>query len=502
MAANPITQLDYGVELIHGLMGSGKSFFAVRRCILTALHTRRPIYTNLPIKFRVMRRYMMVKGGSEVSNLIRQLDESHWRAFLARQNRFAKFREGLKKTTPADLTEEQVATISAACDMTPEGVRRLPRLMDRHFAAWFAKVDGPPILDGPDANWIPPTAVIVIDEVQHWHPMSKQAHDPNREDLLAYLTMIRHHCQWLWVITQDPTRIAIEFRRLSRYYWRVWDRGEDRLAWGIRFKHLRVRAMGYECSTIDQLENRNPDNGPRVERFTIIPKFPRNRIIYRLYQSHTNIVSPRAMMRDLRRAREFAGLSSSGHSYAEIAAMRASKEQVRKVSKVRRVGRLLRKSAVLFAVAVVGVGIGTGIGGGSEVEDAGEGVEVVAELPPLVWPEWTGIGSAPWVGGKRLAVGDRVNPRAVVDYIHPGGRKCVLRVDDAEWWLWEWPAKEPFRVGTLDDIRRSVERMERVGRDGADGGPVAGVGARGAGVVGAAAGDDLGAWDAGGSAAP
>lgn len=488
-AGNPITNLDYGVEIIHGLMGSGKSFFAVRRCILVALTTRRPIYTNLPIKFRVMRRYMRTRGGPEVSNLIRQLDESHWRAFLARQNRFAKFREGLKKTTPADLTEEQVAVISAACDMTPEAVRRLPRLMDRHLAAWFAKVDGPPILDGPDANWIPPTAVIVLDEVQHWHPMSKQAHDPNRDDLLAYLTMIRHHCQWLWVITQDPTRIAIEFRRLSRYYWRVWDRGEDRLAWGVRFKHLRIKAMGYECATIDQLENRNPDNGSRVERFTIIPKFPRNAVIFRLYQSHTNIVSPRAMMRDLKRAREYAGLSSSGHSHAEIQAMRAAKEGVRRVSMLRRVGRLGRKCAVLLVVGVVCTGLGMSMGGGKpEVADevAGDVAEVVE---PLVWPEWTGIGAAPWVGGKRLAVGDRLNARAVVDYIHPGGRKFVVRVDGVEWWLWEWPAKQPVRVGTVEDIRRSVERLRGVDADDAERASEPGAGIGGGGSMGAPAGD-------------
>ena len=43
-----ITTYPYGLEIIEGLMGAGKSYYAVRRLCETIEETRRPIYTNLP----------------------------------------------------------------------------------------------------------------------------------------------------------------------------------------------------------------------------------------------------------------------------------------------------------------------------------------------------------------------------------------------------------------------------------------------------------------------
>ena len=63
-----ITRLDYGVEIIHGLMGSGKSFFAVRRALSMVEEARRPLYTNLPMKWAVVRKYLRLRGGSDLAN--------------------------------------------------------------------------------------------------------------------------------------------------------------------------------------------------------------------------------------------------------------------------------------------------------------------------------------------------------------------------------------------------------------------------------------------------
>lgn len=459
--ANPITEISYGVEVIHGLMGAGKSFFAVRRCVREALATRRPLYTNLPIKFPVMRRYMRLQGGSEVTNLIRRLDEDHWRRFLRRQHDYSKFREALKKRRPADLDAERFASFAAAVGEDPAHLLRQQKIFDRQVSAWYCSLNGPNIIDGPEANWIPPTAIIAIDEVQHWHPMTNQKADQNREDLLAYLTMIRHHGQWLWVITQDASRIAIEFRLLARYFWRVWDRGEDRLAWGLRFKHFRIKAMGYECATKEQLENKDPENARPIDRFTVIPAFPWNQVLFRLYSSHTNIGSARAMLRDLRRAREFAGLDADGHTHMELAMTTAAPP---KPTLLRRLVRLVRRFLTLIIFCMIAFAAGSFFAAPPAPETASETAPV--ELPPLVWPRWTGAGSAPWIDRKRIRQGEWINPRVFLEHIDPGGRKLVLRVDDAEWWLWQWPEPEPRRVGTVDDIRAAVARLEHAERTG------------------------------------
>lgn len=461
---NPITSISYGVEVIHGLMGAGKSFFAVRRCVREVLTTRRPLYTNLPLKFPVVRRYMGLQGGRAVTNLIRRLDEEHWRRFLRRQHDYAKFREALKKKCPADLAPDRLADLASAVGEDPAKIARQSKIFDRQVSAWYQHLHGPNIIDGPDANWIPPTAIICIDEVQHWHPMTKQKDDHNREDLLAYLTMIRHHGQWLWVITQDASRIAIEFRLLARYFWRVWDRGEDRLAWGLRFKHFRIRAMGYECATKEQLENKDPENARPIDRFTVIPSFPWNRVLFRLYSSHTNIGSARAMLRDLRRAREFAGLDAEGHTSLEVAMTTAAPP---KPSIFRRFLVLLRRVLVLVICATAAYAAGSYFAT-PPAQEVNHETPTVVELPPLTWPRWTGAGASPWIDRKRVRQGEWINPRVMLEHVDPGGRRLVLRVDGAEWWVWSWPDAEPIRVGTIDDVRSAVDRLRRSDLTGVD----------------------------------
>ena len=447
-----VASITYGVEIIYGLMGAGKSYYATRRCVREVLESRRPLYTNLPLKFPVVRRYLTNRGGPTVTNLIRRLDEKHWRRFLKRQHDFARFRESLKKSAPADLEPADLEDLARAVGRPAEHLATLPKIYDRHLAAWFCHRNGQHVTDGPDANWIPPTAIIALDEVQHWHPMTRQKDDPSREDLLAYLTMIRHHCHTLWAITQDPSRIAIEFRRLARYYWRVWDRSEDRLAWGIRYKHFGIKAMGYECSTIDQIESRDRDNGSHVERFTIVPAFPWNKPIFRLYSSHTNIGSARQIARELRKAREMAGLDETGKTQSEIDMATAAPP---KPGIVRRTIRLSTKAAVLTIVATAAYSAG------SYFKPAPPPPETNTDeqRPPLNWPRWSGAGSSPWIDRRRVNEGEWINDRVRLDHVDPGGRRLVLRVDDDEWWLWTWPDPQPIRVGTVDDIRAAVARL-------------------------------------------
>ena len=438
-------------------MGSGKSFYAVRRIIDEVLETRRPVYTNLPLKFRVVRAYLGIRGGPDVVNLIRKLDERHWRAFLRRQHDFAKFRGALTKSVPADLRPERLQAFARANDADPARAARWPKFYERTIVAWFNTEHGPPIIDGPEANWIPPTSIICLDEVQHLHPMTKQKDDPSREDLLAYLTMIRHHLHSLLVITQDPSRIAIEFRLLARFFWRVWDPSESRLAGPIRFKHVGLKMMAYECMSREQMENYERDrNDSPVEKFYIWPKGTSAKVIYRLYSSHTNIGSARAMMRSLRASREAAGLDRDGHAFKENQEVEAVAEKPKRGMIARTVVGL-RKLATISIVGAVAYTIGGAKAKEERIKD--EEQQAPEILPDLEWPKWSGYGRSPYIGGRRIKEGEWISTRQYLEHIDPSGRKLVVRVDDAEWWLWEWPEPEPVRVGTIEDVRESVARL-------------------------------------------
>jgi len=447
-----VESLDYGVELIHGIMGSGKSFFCVRRALHTVEEQRRPLYTNLPMKWPLVRAYLRNRGGEQLANLFRRLDETHWRAFLKRQHEWATFRERLSKKTPANLDPQQLDQLAQACGDSPERLVKQHKFFPRQLTCWFLKLHGEHVTDGPDANWIPPGAIICIDECQHWHPMTKQANDPNRPDLLAYITMCRHHVHWLWIITQDPANIAIEFRRHRHYEWRVWNRAEDRLAWGIRWKHLGLRAMGYERATPDQLDamqsRPGSDNARPTETFTILPWLKRNGVFFRLYSSHTHIGSKRQLAREMRQFRRAAGLTEQGEVTRTI-------KTEDKEPTVRIIRRTLRAAAILIAVGGISYFIGTA--------RKGVPVEHIAEqpvqLPPIEWPSWKARGTLPYIGAARISVGDVIVPdRVVLDYIADDGRSLVVRVDDVDWWLWQWGQERPERVGDVEDVRASVER--------------------------------------------
>lgn len=494
-----ITSLDYGLELIEGLMGSGKSYFATRRVVQTIQTTRRPVYTNLPLKFPVVRAYLRSRGGPELAGLIRRLDETHWRAFLARQHKFAKFRERLSKKRPADLEPAAFAELVRATGKPADQLRRAAKFYTSDIAAWFEAVEGPHVVDGPDANWIPPASVICIDEVQHWHPMTAQKGDTNRDDLLAYLTMCRHHVHWVWIITQDATRISIEFRRLAHYVWRVWNRAEDRLAWGVRWKHLGVKAMGYRKVASDDMVAGNKDSQRPSESFTILPWLPRNKVIFRLYSSHTNLGNAVHLERELRRARVMAGLSASGVSRTEVGEMLAKRqEERRKPRLMRRVVRAGRNACVV----VLCCGVAWAVGRASAPETEVLASEQQASEPgPIVWPRWSSAGRRPIVGARRVEVGDAIDPRAVVEFIHPNGRAMVLRVDDVDWWLWDYPQPEPVRVGPIEDVRSRVAGILAGGAPPAPGSGDGPAGPDQGAVGGGGDGDALGDRDAGVAAA-
>jgi len=283
------------VEVIHGLPGAGKSYLAVRRIVDAALSERRPVYTNLPVRWRVMRAFLKVRGGESYANLIRPLTEDHLRRFITRQTERQQFREEL-------LLECRAA-----------GRPWRESEADRR---WLDRA-GPDVTEGPEANWIPALAYVVIDEVHHWFPQQSQA--ANGKFLQGYLTMIRHHLHQVVVISQNPMQVDLAFRRLCLYYMEVKQMGDEKLFFFIRWKHVGIKAIGFEKVHKDVIDDpRLRASMPPIDSGIVSPRARANRVYFRLYDSFTHIGGKRRLLRTLKEQRVKAGLTEDGKPIEEV----------------------------------------------------------------------------------------------------------------------------------------------------------------------------------------
>jgi zonular occludens toxin Zot len=448
----------FGLEVINGLMGSGKSFYATDRMLSVMRYQARPVFTNLPFRWPVLRAYLKKKGGESLANLAYQLNEDHWRDFLERQNQRSKFRERYKVTRDDGIPVFSPQDVEVLENVSRRNGEVFDRArVERQTKTFRAQVDllwlehaGPEITRGEGANWISPGALIVIDEVQHWHPMAGQASET--PDLLAYLTMLRHHQHWVWVITQDMTRVNINLRKLAHYYWTVWNRAEDRIAWGIRAGHLGLRAFAYMKQTPEQFEAKSKAGAKPSEFFTIFPWLPHKRVVFRLYDSFTNAGGAGELKKGLDAAREEAGLS-----VAEGGTVKKKKKRRGVISWVL---RQLRRLAIAVVLLLMGGLVGAlSAGGMPGAEATADSQEETEQQEPIEWPVWRGMmGTALLFDGQRVEEEEGLKNGATLAYYDRTRRYAVLRAR-GDYWLWRYGEPRPVRVGPIYAVRDALGEL-------------------------------------------
>lgn len=426
------------VEIYTGLMGAGKSYCAVREMVRILVEERRPVYTNLPIRWRVMRQYLRNRGGEELAALCFPLTEEHFRRFVDRQHKRMQLRERVK----------------LECQAVGQAFR------ERAFAATWREQAGEDVVRGVEANWIDPLAVIIIDEVHHWFPQQTQA--VNKEFLQRYLTMLRHHLHRLVVISQNPMQVDISFRRLASYYVDIRAQAEEKLAWGLRSKHLGVRGIRLERFTADVYDDERARKtvGP-LSSSLVFERLPHNRWVFRLYDSFTHVGGVRAMQRRLREVRREAGLSEDGGNDMAV------------------VHKHVWRWRPALAVGCAAFVAGTVLGGRERERVDGlaaeaEAAAVVAEHVDPPGGVLAGIvGQSVVVDGRIIKKGGRHDGYELAA-VGPGR---TVWVSDARVWLWE-PGREPRDLGKPADV---VEAFRSGGLGGEERGgaaiPSAGVGA-------------------------
>lgn len=274
-----------GITVVEGPPGSGKSLRCVELVLGYVLDDLRPVYTNLPLRWRVWRRWLRARGGVELANLVRPISEDQFRRFLARANAKRRFIEEIKQEHGGSARYAEA---------------------ERLFCEKF----GPDIETGRDMNWIPAWSVIVIDEAHHWFSSAEQAARKETPDLLGYLTMHRHHVHECVFATQSKAQISVNIRRQASDFWTVRDIASIPVLFNLRPSQLGLRMLEYaQYNAVELAKDQNTEHAPAVKRYWVPPFLPQVAWKFRLYDSYTHAGSQAQLQKGLERVRERAGVA-------------------------------------------------------------------------------------------------------------------------------------------------------------------------------------------------
>jgi hypothetical protein len=356
--------LPTGVRIWEGIPGSGKSYGVSERTISVIRHQRRPIYTNVPFKLRVLRKYLHRLGGDRMTKYIIPLDKEHFIRFIERFVAVAEYCEARGR----------------------EGAR-----WARAEAEWL-EVNGAHVYRGPDANFIPYGAVLLVDEIHRWFDQRYQKEEDPR--LLTLLTMHRHGQYLIECMSQNAMQVSLSFRRQCVEYIRCTDLRNRRFLGFIRFP---LPTFSYEVIPSDSIANATQRTSAEpIDKWVRLP-WLNGGLIWRLYNSFTHCGSARGLKKRLEEMRA----SIEGDDYDK------DYERKRKMLKRHRVG--IVTGVIKFAGAVCVVWFAFAWGRGVAVSAKENGGEVVGPVGPAT--------KSAKLKGDRLAVtrpsGGRVSDRPV-----------------------------------------------------------------------------------------
>ncbi len=464
---------SFACTMVEGLPGSGKTFWTVRHVINVILEHRRPVFTNAPIRFRVLRAWLRKVGGEVLARLIMPLTREHFTRFCARQGERHRSREAAKAAA-------RVA-----------GVRF-------NEAAWkraFEAEHGPDVVEGPEANWLPAHSLLVVDEAHHWFPASGKVDKSESPEVLHYLTMHRHHGHSLVVVTQDRMQVSVTFRRLCSELVVVKNIATEEIGWGFRLGMLGLSGFSYAWHACTADVGHGQEGKPWRHGY-LFGWLPTQRWLFRLYDSFTHLGGWKKVKADQEAMRRRLGVESErGRTLEEV--MMEGDVKVKHVWLM-----VLGISVVSAAVGWFAARpllnkefLGASAGAGTvqpAAASGGSGKPAAAEpaAVPKLWTREIRIGGITASrSGRALLVDGRVVPeRGYIDGVEVamvGERSAILRRGDGVW-VWSFGQGDPVYRGSERDIIDGLRR-KAAGRG-------VSLGAAGtAEVVGAASGDAEGA---------
>ncbi|MEM7625456.1 MAG: zonular occludens toxin domain-containing protein [Planctomycetota bacterium] len=206
--------LSTGIFGIVGVPGSGKSLSAVREIVRTVVNTRRPCYTNIPIRPKKLRAYIYRKLKRKklpheerraVAQLVKPITKKHFQRFCERLETVNQVTNRLLEKSGLD--SDSVGQLGEFAHMA--FVKRALRIV--------ARVMGPPRITGTDGDWVPPGSCLFLDELHKWYPSK----DYRNEDpaIIALTSMHRHMQLKIFVLTQRWMNASLSFRSMAEEVW-------------------------------------------------------------------------------------------------------------------------------------------------------------------------------------------------------------------------------------------------------------------------------------------
>jgi hypothetical protein len=479
-------QTSGGIHIIEGPPGSGKSWFMVRRAILTVAsrRMRRPVYTNLPIRMRVARRYIQgivqkesgAADGAVVAQLLQPLTKEHFCRFLDRVVALDQFRDAYKAECNRDGRKFSYTT----CE------RLFLKVHGEHINQGYIGDDGEEV----PGNWIPAHAKLMLDELHEWFPMTKQSQEIPQ--LLGYVAMHRHMGHQIDLISQDRMQVSITFRRMCETYTKVFNKKDLKLAWGLRYKHLFGWlpaigvAFGYEVWTKIGEESQYGDNAGPIESFSAYPLMPGNRWVFRVYDSYTRAGSSRQLKAQMAKERVRVNLRPDGLTAGEGVKRDAKVAKMNRRDRsvifglvrgvMRWTFRLGYTAAIVAGTALVTLKIADDRDRllSEHFDTEGAAVAASVEAEELEWPRIGGLSSRGIsYDGQLMKKGERRDGVRLVDVSVPHRGAVFIR--DGDYFVWKYRQGDPRRVGPVSEVLPAIKERYGVsdpnaGSDDASGG--------------------------------
>jgi len=258
--------LKTGIEIWDGQPGSGKSYSATDYLLRTILYTRRPVFTNLPLRFRVVRKYLAVKGkDARLARYINPVSRPHFEAFVERNALLSEF---------AEIQKAQ-GWSQAQCEKV------------------FCEQEGPHVYKGAKANWFYPGSVFIFDEFHRWADQRMQKDESPA--FLTYATMHRHHLHLVILLTQDKMQVSIPWRRNCSVYVHMTDKRRLPFLFGLK---LPIAAFAREEYPAELAERGDVSQVKPSATEVLIPALSSG-VIWRMYDSFTHLGGYRRLMSKL-----------------------------------------------------------------------------------------------------------------------------------------------------------------------------------------------------------
>ncbi|MFG0250263.1 MAG: zonular occludens toxin domain-containing protein [Phycisphaeraceae bacterium JB051] len=290
--------LESGIYGVIGKPGSGKSYHCAKEILFHAMYDRRPVYTNIPIRLKKMRAYIVLKthGPKKVRRALSKLI----RPTLTKQH-FGRFCERLSWIS--DRIEELKDEFEGYGDLEEDVEEELEEAFWKQALIESDDVFGEPEYAGYKANWFPPGSVLFLDEVHKWFPAKNYRDEPKY--VLDMTSMHRHLQLKIFVVTQRWMNASLSFRSMATELIRCMNFARVPLLGPLRLHMFGLNLFRVGKCLPEDYDERNDELKIGKRDITYDYELPgfNGGIYFKLYKSHVHGGSLADQAKELREIR-------------------------------------------------------------------------------------------------------------------------------------------------------------------------------------------------------